>query len=130
MQGSKLTVTSDSNSQDGSKVVAYGVPASCQWQELKDHFAQVGQVAYANILAPGGPGEVRMETAEEAQRALAMLHGADVMGCIITVAMDRCSKDGTRLIVGNLPPNINWQQMKDIFSQAGTVAFATRAGVH
>mmetsp|Transcript_97595 Transcript_97595/g.271522 ORF Transcript_97595/g.271522 Transcript_97595/m.271522 type:complete len:545 (+) Transcript_97595:100-1734(+) len=123
LQGCRLSVCADETSQDGSKVVVHGIPVGCQWQELKDHFSQIGQVAFASIV---GPGEVRMESIEEAQRAVNLLDGAEVLGSVISVNMDRSSKDGTRLVVNNLPSSVNWQQMKDIFSQAGTVAFATR----
>jgi len=125
LHGAKLAVELDVSSKDGSKVFVHGIPAGCQWQELKDHFGQLGQVAFAAIV---GPCEVRMETPEDAQQALEMLNGTEVMGSVISVLADRTSKDGTRLLVCGLPLSCAWQEVKDLFGQAGTVAFVSRPG--
>merc|ERR1719464_616561 len=53
LQGATIMVAPHGASQDGSKLTVTGIPPSCQWQELKDHFAMVGQVAFAKILSPG-----------------------------------------------------------------------------
>jgi len=123
LNGATLAVELDVSSKDGSKVFVHGIPAGCQWQELKDHFGQLGQVAFAAII---GPCEVRMETHEEAQQALEMLNGTEVMGSVISVLPDSTSKDGTRLLVCGLPLSCAWQEVKDLFAQAGTVAFVSR----
>jgi len=123
LHGAQISVKFDVGSKDGSKVFVYGIPPGCQWQELKDHFGQLGQVAFATIA---GPCEVRMGSHEEAQQALAMYNGTDVKGSVISVLPDRTSKDGTRLLVCGLPLSCAWQEVKDMFSQAGTVAFVNR----
>lgn len=123
LHGAQLSVELDVSSKDGSKVFVHGIPTGCQWQELKDYFGQIGQVAFAAIV---GPCEVRMETPEEAQQALEMLNGTEVMGSVISVLADRTSKDGTRLLVCGLPLSCAWQEVKDLFGQAGTVAFVSR----
>jgi len=123
LHGAALAVELDVSSKDGSKLFVHGIPTGCQWQELKDHFGQIGQVAFAGIV---GPCEVRMETPEEAQQALEMLNGTEVMGSSISVLPDGTSKDGTRLLVCGLPLSCAWQEVKDMFSQAGTVAFVSR----
>merc|ERR1740121_1527389 len=54
--GGELTVTLDEGSQDRTRLIVSGVPPGVEWQELKDHFGQVGTVAYANIPKPGQKG--------------------------------------------------------------------------
>ncbi|CAE8616326.1 unnamed protein product [Polarella glacialis] len=125
LRGSVLLLEPDSRSQDGSKVMISNLPAGIEWQELKDHFTQIGEVAYAGIF---GPGEVRMSTAEEAAEAIAHLDGSVIDGQAISVRLDFASKDGSKLIVENLPPTCQWQELKDHFASCGIVSFAARAG--
>merc|ERR1719162_2971755 len=40
-------------SQDGSKLIVKGIPPGVEWQELKDHFASLGQVAFADVKGAG-----------------------------------------------------------------------------
>merc|ERR1712232_767701 len=47
--GSSIFVMAAPNSQDGTKLMVQGLPNGCQWQELKDHFAQIGSVAFAQV---------------------------------------------------------------------------------
>jgi len=123
LMGAAIAVELDVSSKDGSKVFVHGLPNGCQWQELKDHFGQLGPVAFAAVI---GPCEVRMETQQEARQAVAMLDGTEVGGSVISVEADRTSKDGTRLMVSGLPLDCVWQEVKDLFAQAGTVAFVSR----
>merc|ERR1712048_1062127 len=55
--GSKLQVDMDWSSQDMSKLWVGGIPAGTGWQDLKDHFAQIAPVAFANIKPAGGKGK-------------------------------------------------------------------------
>lgn len=58
--GAEITVTMDRTSTDGSKLVVKGIPAGIEWQELKDHFASVGQIAFANVKGVGkGKGKAK-----------------------------------------------------------------------
>jgi len=49
VEGCTLTVTVDPGSIDKTKLKIDGVPSDWQWQELKDHFKEVGAVAYAGF---------------------------------------------------------------------------------
>lgn len=51
--GGKISVTQDMKSQDGSKLIVKGIPPGIEWQELKDHFASIGQVAFADVKGAG-----------------------------------------------------------------------------
>lgn len=76
--------------------VAGNLPYRYSWQDLKDYFAKVGTVRYANILREGGPGSrskgcgiVEFETAEEAARAIQELNNTEIGGRNIFVREDR-----------------------------------------
>jgi len=51
--GVEITVILDKTSTDGSKLVVKGIPPGIEWQELKDHFASLGKVAFANVKGAG-----------------------------------------------------------------------------
>jgi RNA recognition motif-containing protein len=66
------------------------------WQDLKDHFRQVGNVVFAEVMMePGnerrskGCGIVEFETPEEAARAIIELHDSVLEGRKIMVREDR-----------------------------------------
>merc|ERR1719503_494378 len=75
----------------------------------------------------GDPGtltaEVRFDDPGACQQAIAMLNSTDLGGNTINVQLDARSQDQTRLIASNLHPGLEWQEVKDYFSQAGRVAF-------
>lgn len=126
LRGVEVSVQPDPTSQDASKILVSNLPAGLDWKELKEHFAQVGEVAFAGIF---GPGEVRYESAESARSALEQLDGFVLEGgSAIKVRLDPESHDGTKLIVENLPATVRWQEMKDLFATLGKVAYASRAG--
>jgi len=213
LAGGTLSLEMDLNSKDSTKLVVTGVPPGVQWQEVKDHFAQCGQVGFVQvhdkagakgkggakggfgfgamgamggmmmagmppgarmlpngmmvmanglIMAPGGfggcggggrlpihggafpgkqmagsfasmgggvrNGEVRYDNPQHAQVAAAMLNGSQLGSSMITVTMDMTSKDGSKVLVSNVGPEIQWQELKDHFAQAGQVAFANVKG--
>jgi len=49
LKGGLLHVGVDLQSHDGSKLWVAGIAPGTTWQELKDHFSWVGQVAYASV---------------------------------------------------------------------------------
>merc|ERR1712048_603681 len=68
-------------------------------------------------------GEVRYESPEHAQQAVAKLNGTILGGQQISIDFDMNSTDGSKLIVRNVPMGIEWQDMKDHFLTMGPVAF-------
>lgn len=65
--------------EPAKKVRVIGLPDGVKWQELKDHFKQVGTVEFSNVnkLSPGNcEGEVRFTTAGMAKKAIAQLNGS------------------------------------------------------
>lgn len=131
LYGSKLTVELDPKSSDQSKVLIHGIPDEAQWQEVKDHFSKVGEVAFAEVRGGGrrnktACGEVRFEDPVVAARALQQFNGTELMGCEITVNMCPASKDNTKLLVTGLSASCGWQDLKDHFAQVGgPIAFCT-----
>ncbi|CAE8664041.1 unnamed protein product, partial [Polarella glacialis] len=75
-------------------------------------------------------GEVRMGSPEEASRALEQLNGSLLHGSRIRVVPDRESHDGTKVRVFDLPSGFPWQELKTLFTQCGTVRFASAAPSH
>jgi len=67
--------------------------------ELQDAFSAHGTVVEANLMMdrmtgrPRGFGFVTMSTAEEAEKAIAALHGADLGGRALTVNIARPRED-------------------------------------
>jgi len=53
LEGFPLSVEVDHKSKDGSKLIISGVNPITAWQELKDHFAQCGVVAFADVKGKG-----------------------------------------------------------------------------
>lgn len=65
-----------------------------------------------------------MGTAEEAEKALHLLNGSQIMGVPIEVKLHCGSKDATKLVVTGIPPGAAWQELKDHFASVGTVLHA------
>lgn len=127
LMGSNISVNMDKSSKDSTKLLVTGLSDVCGWQDLKDHFAQVGTpVAFCQIRKGGGSGraEVRYDDASHATLALNMLNGTDLLGHLIKIEIDPASADGSKLNVWNLSPVTTWQDLKDHFGQCGQVAFA------
>jgi len=126
--GAVIKVQADPSRED--KLRIFGLPDRCQWQELKDHFATIGVVAFANVKPPApagggsGMGEVRFDDPSLVQEAVDFLDGSELGGSVIRVRIDQSSKDGSKVFVSGLPPGVDWQTLKDHFSSVGQVAYA------
>lgn len=66
------------------------------WQDLKDHFSQIGPVKYADVLREAGPGSrskgcgvVEYSTPEEAAASIQKLNHSELSGRTIFVREDR-----------------------------------------
>lgn len=140
VSGNAIKVMLDPNAQDGTKVVISNMPAGMAWQDLKDHFVQLGHVHYANIgrtvqevgsvrgfgaALPGYPcvGEVRFANSDEAQMALQMFNGMPFKDQALVVKPDLSSWHGTKLLIFNIPVGTDWPELKDHFEPAGQIQF-------
>jgi len=124
--GGQIQIDMDPSSKDRTKLLVSNLPPGTGWQDLKDHFAQIGSpVAYAGINAPGGcRGEVRYDDPSHAMIAMRTLNGSMLCGSQIFIQADPFSQDGSKLIVSGIGSNVAWQELKDHFGQVGQVAFA------
>ena len=79
----------------GNKLYVGNLPYSATEDDLKVHFSKAGTVTSVALIkdrATGrakGFGFVEMSSAEEAEKAISMLHGQDFMGRTITVNVAR-----------------------------------------
>jgi len=120
-QGVTIGVELDAKSKDGTKINITGLTSQHKWQDLKNHFAACGAIAFCDLKAGGDApvvGQVRFETLEEAHQALA-LNGSVIEGYSVELTPHQGSKDGTKLHIVNLPPGFEWQEVKDFFAQRG-----------
>lgn len=66
---------------------------SVTWQDLKDHFKQVGNVLHADVMMDGdrskGCGLVKFASAKDARTAINTLHDTELDGRAIFVREDR-----------------------------------------
>lgn len=124
-----LRISLDPSSKDCTKLLVSGLPSGTDWRDLKHHFASSGvPVEYAGVHAVGAMyGEVRYESAADAQVALQRLNGTELGGTRVFVQLDAYARDGSRLFVTGLSTSTGWQDLKDHFAVIGRVAFA---GVH
>ena len=140
-------------STGGTSVYVGNLSWDVTWQDLKDHFKQVGAVAHADVMVETGTGRskgcglVSFTNARDAAKAVRTLHDTDLKGRLIFVREDReagngtaivsagrggggkgggggASAGGTSVYVGNLSWDVTWQDLKDHFKQAGNVAHA------
>jgi len=132
--GTIIMVELDPGSKDGTRIKVSGIPSGAGWQDIKDHFNQVGRVAFADIKGKGkgragGTGEpvsglIRYETPEEAIAAVNTFNGTMVGDRVIEVKLHGGCTDKTKIQIFNLPPGFAWQDLKDVFKQIGHVVFA------
>ncbi|CAK0800673.1 unnamed protein product [Prorocentrum cordatum] len=128
--GSAITVIPDATSTDGTKVIVRGFGQAVAWQELKDHFKACGPIAHADVRGKESGrkrdsypsvGQIRMSTAAEAEKALQLLNGSQLMGSVLEVKLHSGSTDATKLHVSGIPAGAAWQELKDHFASCGTV---------
>jgi RNA recognition motif-containing protein len=126
------------------------LPFSVGWQELKDLFKDAGAIVRADVAMNGGRskgfGTVSFQSEEDAAKAIEMFNDFEFYGRKLEVREDlavgrnkyeRNADAGDRsgrsknndqaqkfqnvLFVGNLPYSIQWQDLKDMFREAGNV---------
>lgn len=96
----------------GKKLYVGGLPYATRDNDLRDHFAQAGEVVSATVIMERdtgrskGFGFVEYATEEAAQKAIEMFNGTDLGGRTITVnearpMEDRPRRDSGRSFGGN-----------------------------
>jgi RNA recognition motif-containing protein len=130
MNGNIIDVKMHGGTKDQTKIQISGMPPGTEWQEVKDYFGQIGQIAFAETFSSEikRKGEIRYDDPGHAQQALQMLNGSILGGSPIFIEFDQRSRDATRLIIHEIPAGIEWQELKDHFKQIGTVAFSDIKG--
>ncbi|KAJ6252241.1 RNA-binding protein [Anaeramoeba flamelloides] len=79
---SKKRVTTKKEQTEGKKVYVGNLPFSMNWRELKEHFAEAGEIERANMLMsrgrPKGAGTVQFYDEESAKKAIEMFDGTKI----------------------------------------------------
>ncbi|KAK7013188.1 telomere maintenance protein [Favolaschia claudopus] len=110
------------------------LPYRVRWQDLKDLFRRAGTVLRADVSL-GPDNRSRGYGTRMSGRAVDMFSGYNWQGRTLEVRADRVrdfdqpfpeeeefvSPAGKNLFVGNLPFHVQWQDLKDLFRQAGTI---------
>mmetsp|Transcript_55972 Transcript_55972/g.105462 ORF Transcript_55972/g.105462 Transcript_55972/m.105462 type:complete len:246 (-) Transcript_55972:131-868(-) len=84
-------------------------------------FGEPGFVATEDMAARLNQGSVRFETEEEAIKAVKELFGTELKGNELRVFIKPKNKKGVN--VYNLPPELSHEELKEVFSKAGTVKY-------
>merc|ERR1740123_1594183 len=76
---------SSGDPDEGRMIYVGGMPQNAEWQELKDHMKQAGNVEFVQVLTnefgqSRGEGFVRFATVEEAEYAIQELNGTQMAG--------------------------------------------------
>ena len=134
------------NNNNNKRVYVSNLTWETAWQDLKDHFKQVGLVIRADILEQSngrskGCGIVEYQLPSDARQAVELLNNSELNGRIIYVREDReapgvkeiklpnrtiagqqiqrPSNPGCRVYVGNLSWDVTWKDLKDHFKSVG-----------
>lgn len=78
----------------GLQVVVHNLPWDCTWQQLKDAFAECGEIERADVVKDSrgnsrGFGVVRFPTEAAALAAVERMNNAEIAGRMVTVRIDR-----------------------------------------
>ncbi|RMD39262.1 hypothetical protein DV735_g5867, partial [Chaetothyriales sp. CBS 134920] len=111
------------SSQQDRRVYVGNLAYDVKWHHLKDFMRQAGEVLFADVLLlPNGMSKVgsfaivEYATREQAQQAIQTLSNQSLMGRLVYVR--------------ELPFNVGWQDLKDLFRQAAQEGSVIRADVH
>ncbi|KAL9041778.1 MAG: hypothetical protein Q9214_003989 [Letrouitia sp. 1 TL-2023] len=109
------------SSQQERRVYVGNLSYDVKWHHLKDFMRQAGDVLFADVLLlPNGMskgcGIVEYASREQAQQAVNTLSNQNLMGRLVYVR--------------ELPYNVGWQDLKDLFRQATQQGAVIRADVH
>ena len=132
-----FNVNGDKSVSQGCRVYVGNLAYSVRWQDLKDHMAQAGEVSFVEIFSnyngsSKGCGIVEYTNPEGSQKAIETMNDSNLNGRPIFVREDRerdtfekrNDREGKQIFVGNLPYTVSWQDLKDLFREAGNVVRA------
>eukprot|EP00930_Biecheleria_cincta_P019967 TRINITY_DN15108_c0_g2_i1.p1 TRINITY_DN15108_c0_g2~~TRINITY_DN15108_c0_g2_i1.p1 ORF type:complete len:468 (+),score=114.82 TRINITY_DN15108_c0_g2_i1:57-1406(+) len=130
-KGSIVRVVQDFTCRDNSRILIGNLPDGTTWQELKQHFQKIGQIAFCGIKLPPGYvpplhdpiAEIRYENPQHAVQAVALLNGSRFNGAEISITQDT-GRDGSRLFIRGVPSGSRWQDLKEHFAPLGPIAYA------
>ncbi|CAO3703590.1 unnamed protein product [Rhizopus stolonifer] len=108
------------------------------WFQLKDFMRDAGEIIHADVVKfsdgkSKGCGVVEYRYPEDAKRAIRMLNDVRFMGRYVSIRYHKSWKnerdsepketpEDCKLFIKNLPTNVSWQDLKDLFRQAGKVS--------
>ena len=142
----------ESTSPATTKVYCGGLPAAITEEQLTELFGKFGKISNIEIKNPPRPPAfafIFFDVKEEADKAIAELHGSEMEGLKLRVELsvskgpkalreDRDGRDGGgrdggggrgggrtnfRVIVSGMPPQVSWQDLKDFCRQVGEVTY-------
>ncbi|CAG8516575.1 3284_t:CDS:10 [Diversispora eburnea] len=127
-------INASQRSQKECRVYVGNLAYEVKWAQLKDFMRQAGEVVFADVLIqPNGMskgcGVVEYRTPEEARRAIETLNDTQLLGRPVFIREDRETeaKFGTGLNLNRterimqLPYSVGWQELKDLFRNAGNI---------
>jgi len=92
-KGGKGGSRSDDKSSTGCQLFVGNMPFDTSWQEVKDHFREVGEVEHVEVMEHSdgrkkGFGTVKFSNAEDAENAIKELNGVELQGRALEVRLD------------------------------------------
>eukprot|EP01038_Epipyxis_sp_PR26KG_P016025 gene16025-21751_t len=112
-----------------SKVYVGNLSFETEWQELKDHMRSAGNVIHVKIIQDmetgksKGCGIVEFSSPREAVNAVRILNDSVLNGRVVHVREDKdaTAAVGTKVYVGSMSYDTQWQELKDHMRAAGNV---------
>lgn len=123
-QGCKLKITPDDYHEGGIALKVLGLPVGTDGRALKSFFDD-GSVtivrATTRKVETGWLGEVKFSQALFARKAAETFNKSWYGDNQIFVEVDTYLQDGTKIRVKGLPDGVTWKDLKEYFSEVGTV---------
>lgn len=121
--GKKLRVELDCSTDRLNKVLVHGLSTAVQWQELKDHFKQAGEVRSA-VVHGGLTARIIYHDTDGAVRAMKNLNKSRLRGQVgrlkVTGPWDGM-EETTEVVVRGLPDGVEKSELWRHFKQAGKI---------
>jgi RNA recognition motif-containing protein len=120
----------------GTRVFVQGLPASCKWQGLKDHFRIAGNVVFASVSSaidpntgqPKGHGIVQFETTAEARNAIRIMRDHPLDGNVLYVREDVQDENAIRQLRHGTNDETDDSDSDNDDSQMSDTTYETKKG--